>query len=299
MKTNSAKHSWGGDWTEVKLNAFSKYVSAYLSIMNKNNYWKTIYFDGFAGSGRRDNEAKDEPMASSIYCKLFGDETSEKENDVYRGSGERVLNLSQKFDHYYFIDMNNNSLSSLETTLSPYISGLSIKFVHDNANNQICKLAKVMTEKPSKYASLIFLDPFAMEVDWSCIEKLRETRTDLWILVPTGTIINRLLGKNGELLAPAKLCNFFGMSEEDIKSTFYTRETQSTLFGNSEIVSKIPDPIKKIADLYSQRLKTIWKYVTKDPLPLFNSKNVPIFHFIFASNNANAVKIASQIIGNV
>ena len=27
--------TWGGDWTEEKLTAFSKYVNAYLTIMNK------------------------------------------------------------------------------------------------------------------------------------------------------------------------------------------------------------------------------------------------------------------------
>ncbi|MBR6170942.1 MAG: hypothetical protein IKQ51_09640 [Bacteroidaceae bacterium] len=46
--------SWGGLWTEEKLDAFEKYVNAYLTIMNsyKEKYdWKLIYFDGFAGSG--------------------------------------------------------------------------------------------------------------------------------------------------------------------------------------------------------------------------------------------------------
>ena len=45
--------SWGGQWTEEKLDAFEKYVNAYLTIMNvyKERYrWKLIYFDGFAGS---------------------------------------------------------------------------------------------------------------------------------------------------------------------------------------------------------------------------------------------------------
>ena len=47
---------WGGPWTEEKLDAFEKYVNAYLTIMNQyrdRNEWKLIYFDGFAGSGSR------------------------------------------------------------------------------------------------------------------------------------------------------------------------------------------------------------------------------------------------------
>jgi len=48
---NEPDEEWGGKWTEKKLDAFAKYVSAYLTIMKRNPYWKTIYFDGFAGSG--------------------------------------------------------------------------------------------------------------------------------------------------------------------------------------------------------------------------------------------------------
>ena len=44
--------SFGGNWTEKKLNAFIKYVIAYLKILNNAKAkfnWQTIYFDGFAG----------------------------------------------------------------------------------------------------------------------------------------------------------------------------------------------------------------------------------------------------------
>ena len=56
MMVGEPGSSWGGAWTEEKLNAFEKYVNAYLTIMNKyrGQYdWKLIYFDGFAGSGSR------------------------------------------------------------------------------------------------------------------------------------------------------------------------------------------------------------------------------------------------------
>lgn len=36
--------------------------------------------------------------------------------------------------------------------------------------------------------------------------------------------------------------------------------------------------------------------VHKKPV-LYNTRNIPIFHFIFASNNATAIKIATEIIG--
>lgn len=69
------------------------------------------------------------------------------------------------------------------------------------------------------------------------------------------------------------------------------------MFGETEeIVEKVKQPIKKIAELYIDQLKEIFKFVTPSPLVLYNSRNTPIFHFACASNNENAIKIANEII---
>ena len=153
-----------------------------------------------------------------------------------------------------------------------------------------------MKKKTNSYASLVFLDPFGMQIDWESIESLKNTRTDIWILIPTGIIVNRLLDKNCNLKHSQKLQSFFGLNEDEIIQYFYRKETQETLFGEEETIRKVTKPIEKIASLYAQRLKTIWTNVTEEPLRLKNSRGVPIFHFVFASNNIHAVKIAKQII---
>ena len=90
--------SWGGQWTEEKLDAFEKYVNAYLTIMNsfrEKNKWKLIYFDGFAGSGSR-NEAKKE-VNSELLQELFRDYClDETELETYKGAAERVLGIPQR-----------------------------------------------------------------------------------------------------------------------------------------------------------------------------------------------------------
>jgi hypothetical protein len=63
-------------------------------------------------------------------------------------------------------------------------------------------------------AALVLLDPFGMQVDWKSIELLKGTRTDLWILIPTGVIVNRLLDRKCELTHAEKLTSFFGKDEE-------------------------------------------------------------------------------------
>lgn len=93
-----------------------------------------------------------------------------------------------------------------------------------------------------------------------------------------------------------KLTSFFGKDESFLKDYFYKKKTVDTLFGEKEIIEKVKKPIEKIAELYIEQLKTIFKHVTEKPLVLYNGRKTPIFHFACASNNSTAIKIASQII---
>jgi len=283
---------WGGNWTEKKLDAFSKYVVAYLTIMQKNSYWKTIYFDGFAGSGTRKSNCK-----SQLYNQL---NILEIEERVYKGAAERVLSLPNNlsFDYHYFIDTNTASLDKLKIKLSDLQKTKEIQFQYrsGDCNLNINELSKALNKNKNKYAALVLLDPFGMQINWESISNLKNTRTDIWILVPTGVIVNRLLDRNGELKHSVKLQSFFGLPEEEIRNIFYETKTYDTLFGETEVIRKVSEPIEKIAKLYIERLKTIWTHVTEKPLILSNSRNVPIFHFVFASNNQVAVNIAKQII---
>lgn len=150
--------------------------------------------------------------------------------------------------------------------------------------------------KNTKLKSLVLLDPFGMQVKWDSICQLKGTGTDLWILIPTGVIINRLLDRKCKLTHIEKLTSFFGKDEDFLKKYFYETKQENTLFGEMEIIEKVKNPIEKIAELYIQQMHTIFDYVTEKPLVLYNTRNVPIFHFACASNNQKAIKIAHQII---
>ena len=290
----SEPSQWGGRWTEDKLDAFEKYVNAYLTIMNthREKYgWKLLYFDGFAGSGSR-NE-KDSQAISDLIPDLFLDE---EELNTYKGAAERVLGIEQKgFDKYYFIDKDEASGQQLEERLAKFKSQKELIFRISDANLQINLLADSL-HKNKNYAALVLLDPFGMQVNWESIARLKGNRTDLWILIPTGVIVNRLLDRKGNLTHIEKLTSFFGKDEDFLRGYFYRKRTEETLFGETEIVEKVKEPITKIAELYIEQLKTIFNHVTDKPLVLYNSRSTPIFHFACASNNPTAIKIASQII---
>jgi len=295
MKTKK-QNNWGGNWTEQKLDAFEKYVESYLTIMiaqrKKYGNWpkRIIYFDGFAGSGSRSKETVSNIQHDQI--ELIDLDIQENETKLYRGSAERVVKLKKQFDEYYFVDSNYSALSSLKVKLQPYCSE-RCHYLEGNANNVLIEFSDNLT---SSDVALILIDPFGMQINWASIAQFKEKKVDIWILVPSGVIVNRLLDKKGELKNIKTLEKFFGINEKEIREVFYKKEQACTLFGNEELLVKVSDAIKHIAILYANRLKTIWNYIIDRPLVLMNSKNVPIYHFIFASNNKTAVKIAKRII---
>jgi len=299
------KKTWGGKWTEEKLDAFEKYVKAYLVIMNKyrdESGWKLLYFDGFAGSGSRNQD--DDTIEVAETMDMFGEEVTIEDLHVYQGAAERVVKIESEgmrsFDFYYFVDTNKENCSLLDEKLSQYQTSGKRHHMPLDANDAVKRLASTLRNH-SACKALAFLDPFGMQIDWSSIESLKGLPVDLWILVPTGVIINRLLERkidNEKGLAHAeKLKCFFGMSEGEIKNFFYEEKKVPTLFSDEEMVTtKAEDSIRKIAQLYVERLKTVFPYVTEDPLVLYNTHNVPIYHLVFAAKNKNAMKIAQDII---
>lgn len=170
-------------------------------------------------------------------------------------------------------------------------------FKTGDANKKVLELVEYAKTYP-KCSALVLLDPFGMQLDWSTIEALQTIKhLDLWILVPSGVIINRLLKRDGEIMYPENLTRFFGMSENELKAYFYERQVEQTLFGEDVRIKKARNAIERIAQLYVDRLKTLFECVTEKPLVLRNSTNCPIFHFVFASHNETGLKIASQIVG--
>ena len=300
-----SQKSWGGKWTEEKLDAFEKYVKAYLTIMNsyRDVYgWKLLYFDGFAGSGSRTQE-EDNKEAKEAQD-LFGEEVTVEDIKVYQGAAERVVKIEsdkmRSFDYYYFVDKNEENCKLLDEKLSQYEITGRRHHLNSDANDAVKRLANTLRNN-SNCKALAFLDPFGMQINWESIESLKDLSVDLWILVPTGVIINRLLERKVDwekgLAHAEKLKSFFGMSEEEIKSFFYTEKREQTLFGNDEmVITKAENSIRKIAQLYVKRLQDVLPYVTEEPLVLYNTHNVPIYHLVFAAKNKTAMKIAQEII---
>lgn len=269
---------------------------------NRDVYgWRLLYFDGFAGSGTRNSE--EDALEIRQAETLFGQHLTTDELNLYQGAAERVVRIEgdgiRSFDYYYFVDINEANCNALKEKLSAYQTTGKRHHLHLDANEAVQRLAGTLRNY-SNCKALAFLDPFGMQINWSSIKALKDLSVDLWILVPTGVIINRLLKRKISSLEGLphadRLTGFFGMTEEDIRSYFYTEKHEPTLFDIEPVITKEENAIRKIAQLYVDRLKSIFPYVTSEPMVLYNSNNVPIYHLVFAAKNGTAMKIAQDII---
>lgn len=136
-----------------------------------------------------------------------------------------------------------------------------------------------------------------MQVQWKSIKQLKSLSIDLWILVPTGMGVNRLLKNNGEISDAwiYRLEQFLGLSKTEIRDYFYKTLVNQTLFGAEENIYKENNAIEAAAKLYQTKLKEIFQFVS-EPFVMRNSNKSPMYHFYMATNNINALKIANDVI---
>lgn len=274
-------NQFGGEWTKIKIRVFKKYLYAYMQIM-KGKPWKLIYFDGFAGSGDI--------------------QTQKETEEVIEGTARHVLSFNEprNFDFYYFVEKDLDNAQLLQRIINndfPKLVDKSVVAGGYDCNQKLKDMAGFLNSPKGKnYKAIAFIDPYGMQVKWPAMESLKSLGVDLWILVPTGIGINRLLKKKEKSRQVwfETLGDFFGLEIKEIEDRFYYEDPQMDLFGDRKY-KKIENAVEVAANLYQDRLKTIFKYVS-DPLPLRNSTNAVLFHFIAASNVPVAVKIANDII---
>jgi len=219
-------NSFGGNWTEDKIEILVEYASAYLAIMN--NYadkykWKLMYFDGFAGSG-------------------FIEKGKEHEQEYIIGACKRILDIKtpRSFDTYYFVEKGVTNAIDLRANLTPIEKG-KLFIVNEDCNTKIHSLATFLkSPKGKNHKVLAYIDPCGMQLNWDSLVALKDAKIDAWILVPTGIGVNRLLKKNGNISDKwlEKLEVFLGMRKEEILSYFYNQSVQHTLFGEEVVTTK-------------------------------------------------------------
>lgn len=276
---------FGGNWTKIKIEILVEYAKAYLTIMNNRSFFKLLYFDGFAGSGE--------------IVKITDDtEEGTVDVDITIGAARRIIEIDdpRAFDEYYFVEMKPENHKQLEASTKLAFPKKKIFTIQEDCNKKLIDLANYLRKPNNKnYRTLAYVDPCGMQVEWRSIECLRNLPIDLWILVPTGMGVNRLLKKNGQISDAwvERLKKFLGLEKDEIEKYFYKKS--ETLFPDITDIKKEADAIDKSAKLYRSRLKDVFQFVSK-PYELKNSSNSVMFHLFLTSNNEAAIKIGNDIV---
>ena len=281
-----ASQKFGGDWTAKKLNFFTSYLDAYL-IALQNQKFKKIYIDAFAGTGEI--------------------ETSDGEAYL-AGSAKRALSAERRFDHYYFIESDESKASELEHMIDtefPHLKRFTTVYRGD-ANE---KLSKIINDIDWRFSrGLLFLDPYATQVDWATLERVAGTKSiDVWYLFPFSAL-NRMLPKNGKYGSWENTIDRL-LGDNSWRTEFYKKDPQLSLFdlgvidGGEEEDRLVKDASPEhIKEFLISRLKTIFSWVSNNPRIFKNSKNSPMFLFCFAISNESvaaqrlALRIADHIL---
>jgi three-Cys-motif partner protein len=247
---------FGSVWTESKLGAIEKYLNFYTAALKKFQF-RLCYIDAFAGSGS---------------IKL-------KNGEQIEGSAVRALKYP--FDKFYFLDKNKVALEALKQKIDVVqYQNKDIEFHATDCNDFLSQIGKIDWAK-ANWRGVIFLDPFAMELNWECLNKISGTKIfDVWYLFPFGAF-NRNLYKNGKMPEANKKRIDFILGTNDWPKTLYSISPQRNFF--EDVLLK--DSVENIKNYLLTRLKQTFPTVSDNALILRNDRNAPIFLLCFAGSN--------------
>jgi three-Cys-motif partner protein len=128
--------------------------------------------------------------------------------------------------------------------------------------------------------ALVFLDPYGMSVNWSTLQSIAHTKgVDLWILLPVGSAINRMLPRERlpEDAWARSLTRIFGT--EDWIDAFYRPRSEVQLglpglLDDEEMGFEKVASFRGIGEFFVHRLKQEFAGVSDDFLMLYNSRRI-------------------------
>ena len=290
---------FGGNWTRDKLRILEDYLKAYTTAL-KNQSFRLWYVDAFAGTGYVNLTSGSVTQGRLSIPEELDTETA----NILKGSARLAIEVDDRpFDEFIFIEQNFEYATEL-SKLKQEFSGRSIRIVPDDANKFLpdwCAEKNWQLGTPWRgERAVIFLDPYATEADWQTVQRIAETESvDLWILFPLSALSRLMPNERVPDDANAAILDrVFGGPEW--REVLYQTHTQPNLFGEEEIQA-VRNEQQAIVELYLGKLKAVFPYVAPNPKWFRNSRNSPLFAFMFAAANPGrggqiALGIANHIL---
>lgn len=276
------KHSFGGPWTQIKLNMLKRYLVAFNTALQnrptEHNRFRRIYIDAFAGTGE---------------CEIKRDGTTV---ETIAGSAKIAIGTVPAFDELHLIDLAPAHAAELRRLAA----GKAEVVVHQaDANDALIELVRDGDWKRSR--GVLFLDPYGMTVPWSTLELVASTRAlDVWYLFPLSAIY-RQAAHDFVRIDDAKLAALDSvLGTQSWREAFYQTNGQFSLLGSEPRLVRTATP-GEIAAFVHQRLMEVFKGWVSRPLMLNAARGAPLFALFCCISNPSdrAVKLSQRIASHI
>lgn len=287
-------HAFGGPWTEIKLDAVEYYLSCYTNALQHQPFdlW---YIDAFAGTGNRTVERLDGG--------LFDGRPIGLTRETLAGSARRALAVSPPFHHFVFIEEDADRCAALEQLRIEHARA-DIRVIPGDANDVLRELMQRWPRTRSRARGVVFLDPYALQVDWSTLVALAQTKNlDVWYLFPLRDVVRQLAMRfSGIGPKEPRLDRVLGPEWRDL----YTLPppevdwVQTELWGAEVQEPRRDATSRQIESWFQQRLASIFSYAS-EPLPILTSPGRQAFSLFLAIGNPRkpAIDLAKYFVGHV
>lgn len=290
------EHSFGGPWTEIKLDAVEYYLKCYTKALKRVPF-VLHYIDAFAGTGSRETERE--------VGGLFDGVPISQVKETLAGSARRAVAVEPSFDHFVFIEKSEERCRALEEIKVEH-PRTSIEIVAGEANKVLQDLVRRepwIRRDSGNHRGVVFLDPYALHVDWQTLRALASTRVlDVWYLFPIRDTI-RQLAHNFEGIGPKQpmLDRVLGPEWKELYSIVPDISVRGDLFTDpvEPALSRVVTAAQ-FEQWLKRRLETEFKFVS-EPLPLLTSPSRQAFTLFLGVSNPShqAIDLAKKFVRHV
>ncbi len=248
-----------GPWAKEKLEALARYLDFYTKVL-KNQRWRTIYLDAYAGGGRAVVRAEQREVGAG--GGLFGDEPpiDPEARELIDGSPRVALGTLHPFDRYVFVDPDPDRAVELEALNAEFEGSRTINVFQKTAAEGIAWVTAQPISRRT-HRGVAFLDPFGAKLDWASIQRLADTGLfEVVINFALSMAIQRMLPNSGEVPErwAATLDSFFG-SRAWFEEVYKIRK--GGLFAVTGF-EKRADYSERLLELYRARLRSSFGHVS-------------------------------------
>jgi three-Cys-motif partner protein len=259
-----------GYWSEIKLDIVRDYAQEYSKILaaQTNPRFHHVYVDAFAGAGVH---------------------VSRKTKQFVPGSPLNALLVQPPFAEYYFIDVEDKKIKSLERLAE---KASNVHVLPGDCNQILLRDVFPNIRYQDYRRGLCLLDPYGLHLDWQVIlEAGRMQSVEVFLNFPVGDMNRNVLWRSADGVDPTqveRMNRYWG--DETWRNVAY-RPTQ-TLFG----IEDEKTDNATVARAFRDRLQQVAGFShVPDPIPMRNSRGVIVYYLFFASPKPVAAKIVTYI----